>query len=158
MDSAKADGQTTFGRWVGFAALLAAVVLLWDLRSVLIDLFGSGLAVAFCTLVRAVQSRLGWRRWPSLLLSLLLVVVLVIVVVVALVPPFSAQFRELIEQLPQAAQVLQQLIGGDLSSAIQSNITNPEKWNLANSFTRVLQLAETSASACCSFCLWWPSP
>ena len=55
--------------------------------------------------------------------------------------PFSAQFRELIEQLPQAAQALQQLIGGDLSSAIQSNITNPEKWNLANSFTRVLQLA-----------------
>ena len=118
------------------------MVLLWDLRSVLIDLFGSVvLAVAFCTLVRAVQGRLGWRRWPSLLLSLLLVVVLVIVVVVALVPPFSAQFQELIEQLPQAAQALQQLIGGDLSSAIQSNITNPEKWNLANSFTRVLQLA-----------------
>ena len=118
------------------------MVLLWDLRSVLIDLFGSVvLAVAFCTLVRAVQSRLGWRRWPSLLLSLLLVVVLVIVVVVALVPAFSAQFRELIEQLPRAAQALQQLIGGDLSSAIQSNITNPEKWNLANSFTRVLQLA-----------------
>ena len=66
MDSAKADGQTTFGRWVGFAALLAAVVLLWDLRSVLIDLFGSVvLAVAFCTLVRAVQSRLGWRRSVS---------------------------------------------------------------------------------------------
>ena len=142
MDSAKADGQIAFGRWVGFAALIAAVVLLWDLRFVLIDLFGSVvLAVAFCTLVRAVQSRLGWRRWPSLALSLLLVVVLVIVVVVALVPPFSAQFRELIEQLPQAAQALQQLIGGDLSSAIQSNISNPEKWNLANSFTRVLQLA-----------------
>ena len=91
--------------------------------------------------MRAVQRRLGWRRWPSLLLSLLLVLLLVIVVVVALVPPFSAQFRELIEQLPRAAQALQQLIGGDLSSAIQSNITNPEKWNLANSFSRVLQLA-----------------
>ena len=116
------------------------MVLLWDLRSVLIDLFGSVvLAVAFCTLVRR-SGRLGWRRWPSLLLSLLLVVVLVIVVVVALVPP-SGAFRELIEQLPQAAQALQQLIGGDLSSAIQSNITNPEKWNLANSVTRVLQLA-----------------
>ena len=86
------------------------MVLLWDLRSVLIDLFGSVvLAVAFCTLVRAVQTRLGWRRWPSLLLSLLLVLLLVIVVVVALVPPFSAQFRELIEQLPRAAQALQQL-------------------------------------------------
>jgi len=57
------------------------VVLLWDLRSVLIDLFGSVvLAVAFCTLVRAVQNRLGWRRWPSLLLSLLLVVVLILMV------------------------------------------------------------------------------
>ena len=142
MDSAKADGQIAFGRWVGFAALIAAVVLLWDLRFVLIDLFGSVvLAVAFCTLVRAVQSRLGWRRWPSLALSLLVVVVLVIVVVVALVPPFSAQFRELIEQLPRAAQALQQLIGGDLSSAIQSNISNPEKWNLANSFSRVVELA-----------------
>ena len=142
LDSAKPDGQTNFGRWVGFAALIAAVVLLWDLRFVLIDLFGSVvLAVAFCTLVRAVQSRLRWQRWPSLLLSLLLVLLMVFVVVVALVPPFSAQFRELIEQLPQAAQALQKLIGGDLSSAIQSNITNPEKWNLTNSFTRVLQLA-----------------
>ena len=142
LDSAKADGQTNFGRWVGFAALIAAVYLLWDLRSVLIDLFGSVvLAVAFCTLVRAVQVRLGWRRWPSLLLSLLLVLLMVLVVFVALVPPFSAQFQELIEQLPQAAQALQQLIGGDLSSAIQSNITNPEKWNLTNSVTRVLQLA-----------------
>ena len=70
LDSAKPDGQTNFGRWVGFAALIAAVVLLWDLRFVLIDLFGSVvLAVAFCTLVRAVQSRLRWQRWPSLLLS-----------------------------------------------------------------------------------------
>jgi predicted PurR-regulated permease PerM len=142
LDSAKPDGQTNFGRWVGFAALIAAVVLLWDLRFVLVDLFGSVvLAVAFCTLVRAVQSRLRWQRWPSLLLSLLLVLLMVFVVVVALVPPFSAQFQELIEQLPQAAQALQQLIGGDLSSAIQSNITNPEKWNLTNSFSRVLQLA-----------------
>ena len=142
LDSAKADGQTNFGRWVGFAALIAAVYLLWDLRSVLIDLFGSVvLAVAFCTLVRAVQARLGWRRWPSLVVSLLLVLLMVLVVFVALVPPFSAQFQELIEQLPQAAQALQQLIGGDLSSAIQSNITNPEKWNLTNSVTRVLQLA-----------------
>jgi predicted PurR-regulated permease PerM len=142
LDSAKPDGQTNFGRWVGFAALIAAVVLLWDLRFVLVDLFGSVvLAVAFCTLVRAVQSRLRWQRWPSLLLTLLLVLLMVFVVVVALVPPFSAQFQELIEQLPQAAQALQQLIGGDLSSAIQSNITNPEKWNLTNSFSRVLQLA-----------------
>ena len=142
LDSAKPDGQTNFGRWVGFAALIAAVVLLWDLRFVLVDLFGSVvLAVAFCTLVRAVQSRLRWQRWPSLLLSLLLVLLMVFVVVVAVVPPFSAQFQELIEQLPQAAQALQQLIGGDLSSAIQSNITNPEKWNLTNSFSRVLQLA-----------------
>ena len=142
LDSAKADGPTNFARWVGFAALVAAVALLWDLRFVLIDLFGAVvLAVAFCTLVRAVQTRLGWRRMPSLLLSLLLVLLLLIVVFVALVPPFSAQFRELIEQLPQAARALQQLIGGDLSASIQSNITNPEKWNLGNSVTRVLQLA-----------------
>ena len=63
------------------------MVLLWDLRSVLIDLFGSVVwpwpSARWCALFRA-----GWvGRWPSLLLSLLLVVVLVIVVVVALVPP-----------------------------------------------------------------------
>ena len=66
-------------------------------------------------------------------------VVLVIVVVVALVP-LSAQFRELIEQLPQAAQALQQLIGGDLSSAIQSNITI-QRSGISPTATRVLQLA-----------------
>merc|ERR1711939_239960 len=74
LDSAKADHNKqpmSFGRWCGFAALLAAVVLLWDLREVLIGLFGSiVLSVAFCTLVGWLKQSLRWQRWQALLLAL----------------------------------------------------------------------------------------
>ena len=96
-----------FGRWCGFAALVAAVVLLWDLREVLIGLFGSiVLAVAFCTLVEWMQQRLQIRRWQSLLLSLMLVIITVLVIITALVPPFLDQFQQLLRQLPKAANAV----------------------------------------------------
>ena len=104
-----------FARWCGFAALAAAVWLLWDLREVLINLFGSVvLAVAFCTLVGWLQQKLKWRRWQALLLGLVLVVSAVLVLTAALVPPFIRQFEQLIRQLPDAAQALNQLISHSL--------------------------------------------
>lgn len=57
----------SFGHWLGLAALVAALLLLWSLREALILLFAAVvLAMALCTLVGTVQRRLGrGRPWPS---------------------------------------------------------------------------------------------
>jgi predicted PurR-regulated permease PerM len=144
-----------FGRWCGFAALVAAVVLLWDLREVLIGLFGSiVLAVAFCTLVEWMQQRLQIRRWQSLLLSLMLVIITVLVIITALVPPFLDQFQQLLRQLPKAANALSRLAAdgiGQLSGLVHGQgaepeawsalLNDPSRWGLGSGVGKVLELA-----------------
>ena len=108
-----------FGQWVGLLVSAAALLLLWSLRDVLIHLFASVvLAMALCTLVGVVRERLGCSRPLALLLSLVGLLLVVTVSIAAVVPPFVEQFRQLLLQLPEAAERALALIrqGMDLSS------------------------------------------
>lgn len=108
-----------FGQWVGLLVSAAALLLLWSLRDVLIHLFASVvLAMALCTLVGVVRERLGCSRPLALLLSLVGLLLVVTVAIAAVVPPFVEQFRQLLLQLPEAAERALALIrqGMDLSS------------------------------------------
>jgi predicted PurR-regulated permease PerM len=145
----------SFGRWCGFAALLAAVVLLWDLREVLIGLFGSiVLSVAFCTLVGWLKQSLRWQRWQALLLALVLVMITTLVIITTLVPPFVDQFEQLLRQLPRAAAALSNLSGQLLSQlsgllhgqSVQAEawsglFNDPRSWGLGNGIGKLLELA-----------------
>jgi predicted PurR-regulated permease PerM len=96
-----------FGQWLGLIALLAALVLLWNLRGSLVLLFTAVvLAMALCTLVGAVRERLNCPRPLALVASLVGVVVIASVVSTAVIPPFVEQFSELIQKLPRAAELL----------------------------------------------------
>ena len=107
-----------FGQWLGLIALLAALVLLWNLRGSLVLLFTAVvLAMALCTLVGAVRERLKCPRPLALVASLVGVVVIASVVSTAVIPPFVEQFSELIQQLPRAAELLLQLVHDSLVSA-----------------------------------------
>lgn len=75
------------------------------------------LAMALCTLVGTVQRRLGCRRPLALALSLLGVALLLAIVATAIIPPFMAEFAELIQKLPTAAQTLLNLINQAMESA-----------------------------------------
>ena len=109
-----------FSQWCAFAALLAAGVLLWNLRGILIELFGSiVLAVALSSLVGSLQHRLGLGRWQALLLAIGLVLLVLTGIVALLVPPFVDQFAELIQQVPRAAAALLRLINGGLGRISQ---------------------------------------
>ena len=144
-----------FAQWCAFAALLAAAALLWNLREVLIELFGSiVLAVALSSLVGGLGKRLGWRRWQALLLGLGLVLGLALVLVAVLVPPFVQQFAELIRQLPQAAATLGQLANGSLHRISQmiygqselpqgwlQSVTQPSDWGVGRGLGQLLGLA-----------------
>ncbi|MFN7677818.1 MAG: AI-2E family transporter, partial [Cyanobacteriota bacterium] len=107
-----------FGNWLGLAALVAALLLLWSLRETLVLLFAAVvLAMALCTLVGTVQRRLRCQRSWALALSLLVVVLLLAIVATAVIPPFMAEFAELLQKLPAAAQTLLNLINGAMESA-----------------------------------------
>lgn len=108
----------SFGQWLGLLALVAALVLLWNLRQSLILVFTAVVvAMAICTLVAWVQRRLACRRGLALLLSLGLLLVVFAVIATAVIPPFMEQFGELISKLPAAANTLFNLLRDATASA-----------------------------------------
>lgn len=108
----------TFGQWLGLLALVAALVLLWNLRQSLILVFTAVVvAMAICTLVAWMQRRLGCSRGLALLLSLSLLLLIGAVIGTAVIPPFVEQFGELIGKLPAAANRLLSLLRDAMSSA-----------------------------------------
>ena len=109
-----------FGHWIGLLALTAALLLLWSLRDVLIHLFAAVvLAMALCTLVGVVRERLGCSRPLALLLSVAGLVLLLAIATAAVVPPFLEQFKELLAQLPQAAELALKLLHQVLDQSSQ---------------------------------------
>jgi predicted PurR-regulated permease PerM len=107
-----------FGNWLSLIALLAALLLLWSLREALVLLFAAVvLAMALCTLVGSVRRRLACGRPLALVLSLLAVALLMAVVATAIIPPFMAEFAELLHKLPTAAQTLLNLLNQAMESA-----------------------------------------
>ncbi|MCX5955478.1 MAG: AI-2E family transporter [Cyanobacteria bacterium] len=101
----------SFGQWLALFGLVAALLLLWSLREAIMLLFAAVvLAMALCTLVGVVQRRLSCNRPIALLLSLLAIVVVLAVGTAAIVPPFLAQFSELLQKLPEAWHELLSLL------------------------------------------------
>ncbi len=123
-----------FSQWCAFAALLAAGVLLWNLRGILIELFGSVvLAVALSSLVSSLERRLGLRRWQALPLALAIVLLVLTAIVALLIPPFVEQFGELVQQVPRAASTLLRLTSsglGRISQMVhgQPQLPLPDGW------------------------------
>ncbi|HBP54113.1 MAG TPA: AI-2E family transporter [Synechococcus sp. UBA8638] len=110
-----------FGQWLGLLALVAAPELVLSLKGGLVALFAAVvLAVALNLPVRAMERHCGWRRSWGLLVVLLGLSVGVLVGSVVLAPPFVKEFRELIENLPQALNALLELIDNSYSAVISS--------------------------------------
>lgn len=119
-DTGRGPTTMTFGQWLGLLAVLAALILLWQLRDSLVLLFASlVIAQALCTLVGLVRDRLGCTRPQALVLSLLLLLVVLLVIATAVIPPFVDQFAQLLLKLPAAALSLISLLRQGLASASQ---------------------------------------
>ena len=100
----------SFPQALSLAALIAAGLILWNLRQWLLLLFAAiVLALALCSLVDAVQRRFPMRRPMALLASLSGLGLLLTVLMAVLVPPFIDEFALLLQKLPQAARALLQL-------------------------------------------------
>ena len=101
----------SFGRWLGLIALVGSLLLLWSLREAMVLIFAAVVvATALCTIVGAIRDRLGCRRRLAVILTILAIVVVVGVGAAVIIPPFTAQFSQLLLKLPQAAHTLLQML------------------------------------------------
>lgn len=95
------------GKWVGFLGLAIALYILWEIRQVLLLVFAAVVfATALNSLVRRLQ-RAGLKRGSAVALAIAIFVVLLVVFIALIVPPFIAQFQQLVELVPKGLDNLQ---------------------------------------------------
>jgi predicted PurR-regulated permease PerM len=130
-----------FSQWLALAALVAAGVLLWNLREVLINLFaGIVLAMALCTLVGELRSKKSMPRSLALLICLIGLAFVVSAAMAIVVPPFTEQFHQLVLPLPAAAKELWKLAIGAINQTsemvygVDNNKGEWEKQLFSNGF------------------------
>lgn len=105
------------GDWIGLLCLILSLIILWQFREiVLLFLTGIILAIALNSLVRWIQKKGIRNRGQAVLLSLILVMLFMILFISVVIPPFLAQFQELIELAPIGFTKLIRLIDQILDS------------------------------------------
>lgn len=88
------------GQWLGLAALLISLYILWQIRQVLLLVFlAVVLATAFNRLVRRLRKS-GAKRSIAAVLAVSIFLVLLALFFVLTIPPFINQFQQLTELVP----------------------------------------------------------
>ncbi|MGA1263051.1 MAG: AI-2E family transporter [Prochlorothrix sp.] len=88
------------GQWIGILVVAIALYILWHIRQILLLIFTAVvLATAANSFVRRVQ-QLNIPRKRAILITLALFITLAVVFTALVVPPFVAQFQELLQLLP----------------------------------------------------------
>jgi predicted PurR-regulated permease PerM len=99
------------GQWVGILALVLALYILWQIRSVLMLIFAAVvLATALNTLGAQLQKRLKIQRSFSLILAIFGLLGILVLALWLVVPPFVEQFQELTLLVPKGVDRLDQSV------------------------------------------------
>jgi predicted PurR-regulated permease PerM len=99
------------GQWVGILALVLALYILWQIRSVLMLIFAAVvLAMALNTLGEQLQKRLKIQRSLSLILAIFGLLGVLGLALWLVVPPFVSQFQELTLLVPKGVDRLDQSV------------------------------------------------
>lgn len=109
----------SFGKWIGFIALVISLYVLWQIRQIVLLLFTAViLADALNIVVNKFQiwgeklgKKFGWHNWKmkrgyAILLTIFLSIMLVWIFFWLIVPPFASQFRQLAVKVPQGIDQL----------------------------------------------------
>lgn len=89
------------GQWIGLIALVLSLYILWQIREVLLLMFGAVvLATTLNRLARRFQ-RSGMKRGIAVLLSVTIFIGLIVLFFFVVVPPFAVEFQALTKQVPQ---------------------------------------------------------
>jgi len=139
-------------------------LILWSLKEILILVFASIIiAMALCTITGKIRDFLHVQRWLAFVITLTTIIFISSISIVTIIPQFTSEFQELINQIPSAASKLWELSINtffDIAEYIykdnvpdladRSLLTNklaifPNGANLANgvteSITKILSLA-----------------
>ena len=97
--------------WLTIAALIISIVILWTLKEVLILIFAAiVIAMALCTITGEISNLLSLPRWASLGITLISIILISSISIVIIIPQFTSEFQELINQIPSAASKLWELL------------------------------------------------
>ncbi|NJM86280.1 MAG: AI-2E family transporter [Hydrococcus sp. RU_2_2] len=90
-----------FGQWLGLFCLIIAFYVLWEIRQLLLLVFTAVVfAIALNRITRYLQ-RFGIKRHFAIAITLLATLIVISLFFILVVPPFIAQFQNLIALLPK---------------------------------------------------------
>src|SRR6056297_757367 len=112
------------GQLLGFFTLVISLYILWEIRRLLLLLFTAiVLATAISQLVQRFQRSRMKRIW-AVWLSVLIVLIVLIGCFVLIVPPFIAQFEELVQLFPIGVAQFQQMLTWLEGTIVGPYVTN----------------------------------
>ena len=92
-------------------ALVISILIIWSLKEVLILFFASIIiAMALCTITGKIRHFLKVPRWISLGITLISILLISTLSIVIIIPQFTSEFQELINQIPSAVSKLWELL------------------------------------------------
>ena len=95
---------------LSITALIISILIVWSLKEILILFFASIiLSMALCTLIGKIRVFLNIPRWASLVITLISILLISSLSIVIIIPQFTSEFQELINQIPSAASKLWEL-------------------------------------------------
>ncbi len=96
--------------FLSITALVISTLILWSLKEIIILFFASIIiAMALCTITGKIRDFSRFPRWASLVLTIILLLLILSVAVVIIIPQFTSEFQELINQIPSAVSKLWEL-------------------------------------------------
>jgi predicted PurR-regulated permease PerM len=113
------------GKWVGFLALAISLYVLWEMRQVLLLVYAAVVfATALNSFVNTLQ-RFKIKRGGAVLVAILTLLAAAIFFVALIVPPFIAQFQQLVEIVPRGldrvqvwAEQMQNMLPGGMAQYV----------------------------------------
>ena len=88
-------------------AVIISILILWSLKEILILFFASIIiAMALCTITGKIQGFLNIPRWTSLGITFISITLVSSISLVIIIPQFTSEFQQLINQIPSAVSKL----------------------------------------------------
>ena len=95
---------------LSITALVISILILWGLKEIIILFFASIIiAMALCTITGKIRDFFQIPRWLSLVITIISILLILSVSIVIIIPQFSSEFQELINQIPSAVSKLWEL-------------------------------------------------
>ena len=88
-------------------ALIISIFILWSLKEIIILFFASIIiAMALCTITGKIHAFLNIPRWTYVVITLISIILVSSISLVIIIPQFTSEFQQLINQIPSAVSKL----------------------------------------------------